>query len=42
MIELVIEQWRDWRAGRMKLPVIDGEEFIPSPEDPRAPAKPMS
>jgi redox-sensitive bicupin YhaK (pirin superfamily) len=33
---------RDWRAGRMKLPVLDDREFIPLPEDPKTPANPMS
>jgi redox-sensitive bicupin YhaK (pirin superfamily) len=32
----------DWRAGRMKLPTGDGDEFIPLPEDAKAPANPMS
>ena len=32
----------DWRAGRMKLPVLDDREFIPLPEDPKAPPNPMS
>jgi redox-sensitive bicupin YhaK (pirin superfamily) len=32
----------DWRAGRMKLPDHDNQEFIPLPEDPPAPANPMS
>ena len=31
----------DWRAGRMKLPVNDDQEFIPLPEPPPA-ANPMS
>ncbi len=34
-----IEQAKaDWRAGRMKLPDLDRDEFIPLPEDPPAPA----
>ena len=38
-----IEQAKsDWRAGRMKLPDLDDQEFIPLPDDPRAPANPMS
>ena len=38
-----IEQAKsDWRAGRMKLPVLDDREFIPLPEDPTAPPNPMS
>ena len=32
----------DWRAGRMKLPDLDDQEFIPLPEDPKVPANPMS
>ncbi len=37
-----IEQAKaDWRAGRMKLPDLDHDEFIPLPE-PEAPANPMS
>ncbi len=38
-----IEQAKaDWRAGRMKLPDLDHDEFIPLPGDPAAPANPMS
>lgn len=38
-----IEQAKaDWRAGRMKLPDQDAEEFIPLPPQPGAPANPMS
>jgi redox-sensitive bicupin YhaK (pirin superfamily) len=39
-----IEQAKaDWRAGRMKLPDLDHDEFIPlPPEPPPAPANPMS
>jgi len=37
-----IEQAKaDWRAGRMKLPDADNQEFIPLPPDP-APPNPMS
>jgi redox-sensitive bicupin YhaK (pirin superfamily) len=32
----------DWRAGRMKLPDADNQEFIPLPGDPPPPANPMS
>ena len=32
----------DWRAGRMKLPDLDNEEWIPLPPDPPPPANPMS
>ena len=38
-----IEQAKaDWRAGRMKLPDLDNQEFIPLPGDPVPPANPMS
>ena len=38
-----IEQAKaDWRAGRMKLPDLDNQEFIPLPGDPAAPANAMS
>ena len=38
-----IEQAKaDWRAGRMKLPDLDHDEFIPLPPDPAPPANPMS
>jgi redox-sensitive bicupin YhaK (pirin superfamily) len=38
-----IEQAKaDWRAGRMKLPDRDDQEFIPLPGDPPPPANPMS
>ena len=38
-----IEQAKaDWRAGRMKLPDLDHDEFIPLPPDPAVPANPMS
>ncbi len=37
-----IEQAKsDWRAGRMKLPDHDNQEFIPLPEAPRAPGTPL-
>jgi redox-sensitive bicupin YhaK (pirin superfamily) len=37
-----IEQAKtDWRAGRMKLPDLDNQEFIPLPPEP-APPNPMS
>jgi redox-sensitive bicupin YhaK (pirin superfamily) len=32
----------DWRAGRMKLPDLDHDEFIPLPPDPPPAANPMS
>ena len=38
-----IEQAKaDWRAGRMKLPDFDHDEFIPLPADPPPQANPMS
>ena len=38
-----IEQAKaDWRAGRMKLPNLDNEEWIPLPPDPPPPPNPMS
>jgi redox-sensitive bicupin YhaK (pirin superfamily) len=38
-----IEQAKaDWRAGRMKLPDLDSDEFVPFPGDPAPPAGPMS
>lgn len=38
-----IEQAKaDWRAGRMKLPDLDHDEFIPLPSDPPPPANPIS
>ena len=32
----------DWRAGRIKLPDRDHDEFVPLPGDPAVPANPMS
>jgi redox-sensitive bicupin YhaK (pirin superfamily) len=40
--ERIEEAKRDWRAGRMKLPVGDDKEFIPLPEEPATPPNPMS
>jgi redox-sensitive bicupin YhaK (pirin superfamily) len=38
-----IEQAKsDWRGGRMKLPDLDNQEFIPLPPDPPPPPNPMS
>jgi redox-sensitive bicupin YhaK (pirin superfamily) len=38
-----IEQAKaDWRAGRMKLPDLDDQEWIPLPPDPPPPPEPMS
>jgi len=37
-----IEQAKaDWRAGRMKLPDLDHDEFIPLPPDPPPPPSPL-
>jgi hypothetical protein len=37
-----IEQAKaDWRTGRMKLPDLDNQEFIPLPAEPRAPGTPL-
>ena len=37
-----IEQAKaDWRAGRMKLPDLDNQEFIPLPAEPRTPGTPL-
>jgi len=40
--ERIDEAKADWRAGRMKLPDLDHDEFIPLPPDPPPPANPMS
>ena len=40
--ERIEQAKRDWRAGRMKLPVSDDKEFIPLPDDPPPPPNPMS
>jgi redox-sensitive bicupin YhaK (pirin superfamily) len=40
--ERIEQAKRDWRAGRMKLPVSDDKEFIPLPGDPPPPPNPMS
>ncbi|MGS1016692.1 pirin family protein [Allosphingosinicella humi] len=40
--ERIEEAKADWRAGRMKLPDLDDEEWIPLPPDPVPPANPMS
>nr|WP_210398974.1 hypothetical protein [Steroidobacter denitrificans] len=38
-----LEQARvDWKAGRMKLPDLDDQEFIPLPPEPGAAPEPMS
>src|SRR3546814_18219030 len=31
----------DWRAGRMKLPDLDNQEFIPRPDTPPPPPNPV-
>ena len=40
--ERIEEAKADWRAGRMKLPDLDHDEFIPLPPDPPPPANPIS
>jgi redox-sensitive bicupin YhaK (pirin superfamily) len=40
--ERIAQAKADWRAGRMKLPDLDNEEFIPLPPDPEPPAGAMS
>jgi hypothetical protein len=40
--ERIAQAKADWRAGRMKLPVGDDQEFVPLPPDRDAPANPMS
>ena len=40
--ERIAQAKADWRAGRMKLPDLDNEEFIPLPPDPPPGAEAMS
>lgn len=40
--ERVEQAKADWRAGRMKLPDLDNQEFIPLPPEPGASPNPMS
>ena len=40
-LERIEQAKADWRAGRMKLPDLDNEEWIPLP-DPSPPPEPMS
>jgi redox-sensitive bicupin YhaK (pirin superfamily) len=40
--ERIAQAKADWRAGRMKLPDLDDQEWIPLPPDPSPPANPMS
>ncbi len=40
--ERIAQAKADWRAGRMKLPDLDSEEFIPLPPDPSPRAEAMS
>ena len=40
--ERIAQAKADWRAGRMKLPDLDHDEFIPLPPDPPPPPNPMS
>jgi len=39
--ERIAQAKADWRQGRMRLPQLDDQEWIPLPEDPQAPAPPM-
>ena len=39
--ERIAEAAADWRAGRMKLPDLDNGEFIPLPDDPGLPSRPL-
>jgi redox-sensitive bicupin YhaK (pirin superfamily) len=41
-LERIEQAKADWRAGRMKLPDLDHDEFIPLPGDPPPPPDPMS
>ena len=41
-LERIDEAKADWRAGRMKLPDFDNQEFVPLPGDPPPPPGPMS
>jgi redox-sensitive bicupin YhaK (pirin superfamily) len=40
--ERIAQAKADWKAGRMKLPDADNEEYIPLPSDPAAPPPAMS
>ncbi|MGH8295538.1 MAG: pirin family protein, partial [Steroidobacteraceae bacterium] len=40
--ERIAQAAADWKAGRMKLPDADNQEFIPLPEEPAPPAPAMS
>jgi redox-sensitive bicupin YhaK (pirin superfamily) len=40
--ERIDEAKADWRAGRMKLPDLDHDEFIPLPPDPPPGPSPLS
>jgi redox-sensitive bicupin YhaK (pirin superfamily) len=40
--ERIAQAKADWKAGRMKLPDADNEEYIPLPPDPAAPPPAMS
>jgi redox-sensitive bicupin YhaK (pirin superfamily) len=39
--ERIAQAKADWRAGRMKLPDLDSQEFIPLPPEPGEPAPPL-
>jgi redox-sensitive bicupin YhaK (pirin superfamily) len=40
--ERIAQAKADWKAGRMKLPQLDHDDFIPLPGEPATPANPMS
>lgn len=40
--ERIEEAKADWRAGRMKLPDLDHDSFVPLPPDPKGMAKPVA
>jgi redox-sensitive bicupin YhaK (pirin superfamily) len=40
--ERIAQAKSDWQAGRMKLPDLDHDEFIPLPGEPAAAPNPMS
>jgi redox-sensitive bicupin YhaK (pirin superfamily) len=39
--ERIAQAKADWRAGRMKLPDLDNQEFIPLPAEPHTPGTPL-
>jgi len=40
--ERIEQAQADWRTGRMKLPDLDRDEFVPLPGEPAAAPNPMS